>query len=140
MNKRSWFIIALLLTPALTACLRGELVVNGSTGGNGGGSPVGSGGVIAVGTVSRFGSVFVDGVEYGSGSANIAVDGTSNGSETALQLGMVVTVQGTMNNGSTTNGTAASITYHPDLRGPADGAPNVNGDLGSFAIFGLIVQ
>lgn len=139
MRRHSWLIAALLLTPALVACLRGEIVINGNTGGGGGGT-VSSGGVIAVGTVSRFGSIFVNGVEYGSSGASISIDGTSNSAETALQLGMVVTVQGTMNSGSTTNGTAANITYRPELRGAADGAPSIAGDSATFSIFGLIVQ
>jgi len=146
MRRRSWFLAALSLTLTLAGCLRGDLIVNGGTGSNASGTgsnsgpPVSSSGVIAVGTISRFGSVIVNGVEYSSSGANITVDGLSNGSETALQLGMVVTVQGTMNSGSTTNGTAASITYRPVLRGAADGAPSVSGNTGTFTIHGLIVQ
>jgi hypothetical protein len=107
-------IAALVLSVFITAC-----------GGGGGGSLAGGGiggtGVTS-GTVSGFGSVFVNGIEFETDGASRDVDdeiSTSNGfdDDTVLGIGMVVTITGTVNADGAT-GTADSIVYDDDVEGP----------------------
>jgi len=67
------------------------------------------------GVITGFGSVFVNGVEYETDSATISIDGTP-ATENQLQVGDVITLQGTLNaDGST--GTATSISSSDELEG-----------------------
>ena len=70
----------------------------------------------AVGPITGFGSIFVNGVEYTTSNAQILIDGQA-GAETQLQTGQVVTVQGTVNSDGTT-GTATQVTFAGDVQGP----------------------
>lgn len=70
----------------------------------------------AVGPITGFGSIFVNGVEYTTSSAQILVDGQP-GTETQLQTGQVVTITGSVNSGGTT-GTATQVTFNGDVQGP----------------------
>lgn len=65
------------------------------------------------GTVTAFGSVFVNGIEYETDGASISVDGHS-ASESDLRVGMVVYVEGD-DDGST--GHASSISNSDELEG-----------------------
>jgi len=65
------------------------------------------------GTITGFGSVFVNGVEFDTTGSSISVDGSS-GTENDLKVGMQVTIKGS-SNGST--GTASSITFNDELEG-----------------------
>jgi hypothetical protein len=107
-------VVALVLSVFIAAC-----------GGGGGGSLAGGGiggtGVTS-GTVSGFGSVFVNGIEFETDGASLDVDdesSTSNGfdDDTVLGIGMVVTITGTVNADGVT-GTADSIVYDDDVEGP----------------------
>ncbi|HEY0722317.1 MAG TPA: DUF5666 domain-containing protein [Gammaproteobacteria bacterium] len=89
------------------------------------------------GTITGFGSVFVNGVEYDTTGASVQLDGTA-GSETDLQVGMVVTVQGNTNaNGLT--GTANSISF-ADVAEGAVLAVNLNNGVGTLNVMGQTVQ
>jgi hypothetical protein len=70
----------------------------------------------AVGPITGFGSVFVDGVEYTTSGAQIFIDGQA-GTEAQLQTGQVVIVKGTVNADGTT-GTATQVTFDGEVRGP----------------------
>lgn len=75
-------------------------------------------GIIDTGTVTGFGSVFVNGVEFATDRAAIVVDGTPV-DESALQVGMVVVVTGsTAADGLT--GTASRVEFDRALYGPID--------------------
>ncbi|MES2354444.1 MAG: DUF5666 domain-containing protein [Pseudomonadota bacterium] len=133
MRRHYWFTAALLTSFILTACLRGETITDGANGtGDGNGND--NSGVTSVGTVTQFGSIFVNGIEYGTNSTNFTLDGTDNGLETGLETGMVVTVGGFVNSDNLT-GTANTINYTPDLRGPVV-TPSALEDGGTFNIFG----
>jgi hypothetical protein len=94
----------------------------------GGGTTVaggGSGGT-GVGPVTGFGSVFVNGVEYSTGGANIVIGGVENRLESELKVGMRVRVDGGFS--ATGNaGTAERIEAIREVRGPLDddGVDNV---------------
>lgn len=67
------------------------------------------------GVITGFGSVFVNGVEYETGGTSVSVDGAA-GSENELAVGMVVTLEGTVNPDGTT-GTASHIEFSDELQG-----------------------
>lgn len=100
---------------------------------------IGGSGFIASGSISGFGSVFVNGVEYETDSATFDVDGDS-GTQDDLAIGMIVQVNGTINDDGVT-GTATSISFDEELQGPvsAVGAPDADGIKRSLTILGLTV-
>lgn len=91
---------------------------SGNSGGNGPavGGIQGSGRTVSVGTITGFGSIFVNGVEYSTTNARIRVDGRA-ATEAELRIGQVVNVQGTVDSGGTT-GTATEVTFDADVVGP----------------------
>ena len=110
--KRHWIyriMVGLILIPPLISCGDGDKnLAGGGIGGTG----------ISVGTITGFGSVFVNGIEFNTEDAVITVDGNV-ASESALGIGMVVTVEGTFDKNGLT-GTAESITYEELVEGPVD--------------------
>lgn len=113
------------------------------SGGGSSGTPVagiGGTGKIASGTITGFGSIFVNGVEYQTGSASFTVD-DNPGSETDLRVGMVVTVTGTV---SGTSGTATSVVFDDNIEGPVVVAdplkfPDPDGLTKTFSVLGTTV-
>jgi hypothetical protein len=96
---------ALVVALALSAC----------DGGGGSADTAPSAGTTTVGTITGFGSVFVNGVEFKTSSARIVVN-KLQAAASNLKVGMVVTVQGQVNaDGST--GDATSIQYTDELKG-----------------------
>jgi hypothetical protein len=100
----------------------------------GSGTPVASS-VTSVGTITGFGSVFVDGVEYGTSAAQIRLDDQA-GTESQLRVGQVVTVRGTLDPSGTT-GTASEITFVADVKGPVG---QVDLAAGRFTVVGQTVR
>jgi len=92
-------------------------------------------GIAAVGPINGFGSIFVDGVEYSTGGAQISVDDQA-ATESQLRVGQVVTVKGTVNADGIT-GTANTVSFASDLRGPV---AQVNVDAGTFVVLGQTVR
>ncbi|MEZ5500913.1 MAG: DUF5666 domain-containing protein [Steroidobacteraceae bacterium] len=68
-----------------------------------------------LGTITAFGSIFVNGVEYELGGAQIRINGEP-ATEADLKVGQVVDVTGIVNDDGIT-GTAASVEFASDLRG-----------------------
>lgn len=105
-------ILATVLAAAvtlLTAC-------GGSTdvaGIQGSGSPLPA---AAVGPITSFGSIFVDGIEYSTTGAQISVDGQT-ATETQLSAGQIVAIAGSVNSDGKT-GTATQITFNGNVQGP----------------------
>ena len=99
---------------------------------------IGGSGYVSTGTVSGFGSVFVNGVEFETNSSTFELEDAS-GSESDLRIGMVVQVSGTINADGVT-GTATAIRYGDELEGPI---ANINADPNtgetSFDILGINV-
>src|SRR5512140_2036232 len=103
----------------------------------GGGGVTGTGSV-AFGAISDFGSIFVNGVEYFTNTADIEVDGTP-GTQEQLRVGMVVRVDGLVFGNSGT-GQAATVKYDPDIRGVGDGTATANATGPFFTVDGIGVQ
>lgn len=70
---------------------------------------------ISIGTITGFGSVYVNGVEYETTDSNFEVE-EQEGSEDDLKVGQVVTVEGAVNADGTT-GVATRISYADEVEG-----------------------
>jgi hypothetical protein len=117
-----------LLLPLLVSCGEGGgFAATGGIGGTG----------ISQGSVTAFGSIFVNGVEWSTSSATVEIDGVV-GDDSDLRLGMVVRVEGSRSSNGLT-GTASRITFDDSLEGPIEAAPVLNGTQKSFTIFGQAV-
>lgn len=103
----------------------------------GGGGVTGTGST-ALGTVDDFGSIFVNGVEYFTDTANISVDGIAGQAESQLRVGMVVKVSGLLL--SPTTGQASSVEYDTDVRGAIDAAPVIGASGVDFTVDGIPVH
>jgi hypothetical protein len=107
-------------------------------GSGGGGTPTASNNSIT-GVITGFGSVYVNGVEYDTSRASYSVDGVAGSSDYDLDVGMRVSLQGTVNADGVT-GTASSIHYADELEGVLMGVPNVQADgTGTLEIMGQTV-
>jgi Domain of unknown function (DUF5666) len=86
-------------------------------------------GIVASGTISSFGSVYVNGVKFStSATTSISDDGASK-TEAELKVGQVVEIKG--NPVDSSNASADSIAVMKDLKGPVDVVYNaVNKTLG----------
>ena len=90
--------------------------------GGGGGGSNGTGGIdrggitIAVGPVSGFGSIFVNGIEYSTSGATVTLD-DQPGIESDLRVGQIVRVEGTVDSNGRT-GTATKVIFSDQLEGP----------------------
>jgi uncharacterized protein DUF5666 len=105
-----------------------------SAGIQGSGSPVAAG-VTAVGPISGFGSIFLDGVEYSTSGAQIRVD-DQPGTEADLHVGQIITLKGMVNPDGLT-GTASEVSYSGDLRGPVS---QIDLDAATFVVLGQTVR
>ncbi|MGB8337869.1 MAG: DUF5666 domain-containing protein [Burkholderiales bacterium] len=83
---------------------------------------IGTGGTgVAVGTVTGFGSVYVNGVKYKTegASGKISDDDDSAITEDKIKISHVVEVNGSVESDGK-NGSASSISVHTEVRGPVD--------------------
>lgn len=110
-------------------------------GDSGGLAGIGGSGFISSGSVTAFGSVFVNGVEFETGNTVFDIDDSGSGSQDDLAIGMVVTVNGTVNADGIT-GTATSISFDDQLQGPVSNlsAPDADGDNRTFTVLGTLVH
>ena len=84
--------------------------------GGGGSAGIGGTGITSGGTITGFGSIFVNGVKYDTSGSTITIDDNIV-DESALKLGMFVLVRGTLDTNNTT-GTANSVSINIELKGP----------------------
>jgi hypothetical protein len=111
-------------------------------GGGGSGSiagGIGGTGITASGAITGFGSIKLNGLELDTTNATRIVDGVPVADDSALAIGMVVTVNGTLS-ADGVNGTADLIEYDDDVQGPIQG-PIVEVDLTkTFSVMGISVS
>jgi hypothetical protein len=100
---------------------------------------IGGSGYVSSGSVSGFGSVFVNGVEFETDSSTFDVDGVS-GTQDDLAIGMIVQVSGTINADGIT-GNATNIRFDDQLQGPVTGPITYDADrvTASFTVLGVNV-
>lgn len=130
-----------LMTCISLALATGGLAACG--GGGGGDSLTGTSGtsISSVGTVTGFGSIYVNGIEFETDGSSYRVDDEDQFDDSALAVGMKVRVEGTLNDDGRT-GTATRVIYDDDVEGPIDaGSLNVvNATTKTFTILGLAVS
>jgi hypothetical protein len=102
--------LALVMALGVVSC-GGDLVA----GIQGSGSPLANG-ASAVGPVSGFGSIFLDGIEYSTSAAQIRIDDQA-ATESQLRVGQIVSLKGSVNADGVT-GNATEVSFTADLRGP----------------------
>jgi hypothetical protein len=109
MNTLKHLLLALVAASmlGLSSCGGGTQVAEGGIGGSG----------ISSGSISGFGSVIVNGVEFNTDNARFSKDGDTAVTQDNLAIGMVVTIQGKINADGVT-GTADSVSYLDLLEGP----------------------
>jgi hypothetical protein len=114
--------------------LAGFIAACGGAGGSADGGIGGTG--ISIGAITRtgVGSIDVNKVQFDIASANIIIDGTQ-GNESDLALGQVVRVEAEFNNDGVT-GTATSVLYDDNLKGPVD---TINASTRAMVVFGVPV-
>jgi len=119
-------LLGLLIGMTLASCGGGGQFAEGGIGGTG----------ISTGSITAFGSVWVNGVEFSTSGAKIIEEDDETGAITLnsddsddttelapyLSEGMVVTVKGTINDDGVT-GTAETISFEDILEGPVVGTP-----------------
>lgn len=101
----------------------------------GGGGATGTG-FIAQGSLTQFGSIFVNAIEFKTDKAAITINGSPNRSQSDLRIGMVLTVTGSVD-GSGKTGNADTVTYLADAMGLVDQAPGADG---TFVVLGQAVH
>ncbi len=111
--------------------------------GGGGGGTAATGSTTTVGTVTGFGSVYVNGIEFETDNTRCEMDDVpvSGATNCGLQLGMKVRVEGSIDD-SGRHGTAHAIHYDDDIEGPIANVQTdaANPAIRTFTIFGLPVQ
>ncbi|VAW83267.1 hypothetical protein MNBD_GAMMA14-1087, partial [hydrothermal vent metagenome] len=105
-------------------------------GGGSGSSTASTASTASVGTITGFGSVFVNGVEFETNGATIVIDGVP-GTEADLAVGMVVAMNGSS---SGTTGLALSIDVSDEMEGlvQSNSIPPA-GNSGTLVIMGQTV-
>lgn len=106
----------LLLLAAALIATSGLVVACGGDGGGGGSQSVAA---QNVGEITAKGSVTVNGVKFETTGATVVMDGGTPlvGDDSKLRVGMVVAVEGEMNDDGVT-GTATKVTFDDTLQGP----------------------
>jgi len=126
----------------ISASLALVLVALSGCGGGGGSSTVagiGGTGKIASGTITAFGSIWVNGIKYDIDSASLEVndDDSAGLSQDDLRIGMVVTVTAVVEGSS---GVASLVVYDNEIEGPVSGLTDPgNGLTKSFSVIGVDV-
>ena len=127
--------MALMLSLTLAAC--------GSSGGSGDTTPVPPSATAksVVGKITGFGSVYVNGVEYDTSGASYEVDDAIASDDSALSVGMVVKVQGSVNADGRT-GSASSVSYDDEVEGLVEDLATDAGDpsIKTFTVMNTMVR
>jgi hypothetical protein len=96
----------------------------------------GGGGIGGTGSVSGFGSVWVNGIEWFTDTAVITFDGVP-GTEADLRIGMVVDLDGDPTGEATA--TASSVSFDDAIQGPVSSISPVSATVKELTIFGQTV-
>ena len=129
LSRGGWLVMAAWF---LVAC------GGGGTGSTAGAPGTGGTGVYAMGSISGFGSVIVNGIKFDDLQASVQVDGVA-ATPADLRLGMVASVQGSRG-AVATLGTASSIEAWSIARGLVTQGGVIPGAIGQFTLAGMTVQ
>ncbi|MFZ2948581.1 MAG: DUF5666 domain-containing protein, partial [Desulfuromonadaceae bacterium] len=111
----------------ITALIISLMAMAGCDGGGGGSTAPTSGKqVVSKGVITQLGSIYVNGVRYDTSGATINMEDPDD-SPDGLQVGMVVTVNGTFSD--STNAKATSVMFSDNLKGPIAEFDNAAGTM-----------
>ena len=119
--------IATAMAIGLAACSSGSDVAG-----------IGGSGITSTGTITGFGSIYVNDVKFETSSSTFDVDDNPDSTENVLDLGMRVTVKGTLNADGVT-GIANSVAYDDELEGPVSNVKNDGPDKKTITVLGVTV-
>jgi len=95
--------------------------------------------VVSQGEIEGFGSVYVNGVKWETENVEIEIEGSAGFTESNLELGMQVVVEGNLDDSGTT-GTATTIHFSDNLEGPISSiAISSTGAVKTLAVMGQTV-
>ncbi len=129
----------------LFTCMSFALAAGGLTACGGGGSgstgTAASSSISSVGTITGFGSIYVNGIEFETDGSSYRVDDEDKFDDSSLAVGMKVKVEGSVNDDGLT-GTASRVLYDDDVEGPIDaGSLTVlDANTMTFTILGLSIR
>jgi hypothetical protein len=137
MNHATNFLLALSCVLLMASC-----------GGSGGvsvadGGGIGGSGIITHGSITAFGSVFVNRTEYDTSEAVIIVGGEEVGvgdnvAMNYLDVGRIVTVEGSVSRDGQ-NHTADKVSYSKDIEGPVESIRNIDAWTKEMIVLGQTV-
>lgn len=78
-----------------------------------------SGNGVAIGPVTTFGSIVVNGVRYETDGTSFTINDVRGGTQADLKVGQIVTVSGTINSDGST-GTANTVEFDGSVKGPVE--------------------
>ena len=116
MVRLAKYLMVVVTVFGLMACAQ-QLGRQADGGMTGTGSPM-----VTIGTVTKFGSVIVNGFDWNSDKARVVVNGRATSVAKGLRLGMIVRVEGTRAVDGENSGVANTIQYESDLIGPMNRA------------------
>jgi Domain of unknown function (DUF5666) len=129
----------------LFTCMGLALAAGGLTacggGSGGGGATDTSASISSVGTITGFGSIYVNGIEFDTDGSIYRVDDEDMFDDSSLAVGMKVRVEGSVNDDGRT-GTASRVLYDDDVEGPIDAGSLtvVDASTRTFTILGLAIR
>ncbi len=129
----------------LFTCMSLALAAGGLTAcGGGGGGTTGtstSTSISSVGTITGFGSIYVNGIEFETDGSSYRVDDEDMFDDSSLAVGMKVKVEGSVNDDGRT-GTASRVLYDDDVEGPIDAGSLtvIDASTRTFTILGLSIR
>jgi len=142
--RASWLIAT--IAASISACGGGGGAPPANPGGGGGpvGGITGTGAFVSIGTISGFGSIIVNGVEYDTSTATFTIDGDTDVSQDDLAVGDIVLVRGTIDDDNVSNGVAESVEFDDNVEGPIE-AGSISIDpldrtAGTFVVLGQTVH
>ncbi len=115
-KRLTYWLLTLTTVFTTSGCGDSIILAEGGIGGTG----------ISSGQVSGFGSIFVNGVKFDTSDAQIVID-DNEASEDELQVGMTVTVHGTIDADDPSRGDASKIEFAYLLRATVESVDRLNG-------------
>ena len=128
--KNSILFSSVTLTSALLIAACGDETTTAGIGGSG---------YVSSGTITGFGSIYVNGVKFETLGSTFDVDDNTSLNENDLAIGMRVVVKGSLNPDGVT-GTASSVKYDEALQGPVTDLTTVDSTNLTFTTLGKTVH
>lgn len=129
-------------TKYLITCMSLALITGGLSACGGGNNSSTSNDISSVGTITGFGSIYVNGIEFETHNSSYRVDDETGFDDSSLAIGMKVKVVGSVNSDGVT-GTASQVYYDDDIEGPIDTGSlllDLVSGTASFTILGLDIK